>query len=442
MHFERLVIEAGDATFRLALHPNLTVIAGAGHLERDGLVGELLTVLGPGRDGVHAELVTDAGTRLALFRPSGGRPRMVDVERSLDVTHRWTDAAGRLDPLGRAGLSTVAARRLLRMTSSDLAASSRHDELVQRLGHLDQARLWDVAAKVTEREEHARQLAEQTGGSLDDDRLIAEIERRHAAFEAVQAEHERVRSVSFCVGAASGLLVLPVAALAGAVVAAPLALAAIGATGVSGWWWRRAEGARQAEAEALEAAGAASYMAFTLHRVNGMVVSEQQRRALLHAREAHRAALAQWQLLAGDVPIEWALEHRSEIRAKAAELRRAAGVSSPMAGHLTAQQAATATLAPTLEDRLAAVRHAGPGGESLPMLLDDPLADLTEQAKQPLLERLARASMRQQLIYLTEDDDVIAWARQQELDGRAMVVAPRGSDDGDRSGRRGRHVAA
>jgi hypothetical protein len=442
VHFERLVIEAGDATFRLALHPRLTVIAGAGQLERDGLVGELLTALGPGRDGVHAELVTDAGTRLALFRPPGGRHRMVDVERSLDVTHRWTDAAGRLDPLGRAGLSMLGARRMLRLTQADLSATSRHDELVQRLGHVDQARLWDVAGKVADRERHALELAEATGGVLDDDRMIAEIERRHAEFETAQADLERVRSVTFSVAAGTGLMVLPLAALAGALAAAPFALAAIGATGVSTWWWQRAEAARRAETEALRAAGADSYLAFSLHRVNGLVVSDHQRRALLQARDAHRAALAEWHLLAGDVPLEWALEHREEIRRTAVELRRAAGVSSPMASHLTAQQSATATLAPVLESRLAEARQAGPGGESLPLLLDDPLIGLSAEAKQPLLDLLSRASAGQQLVYLTEDDDVIGWARLEQLGGQMAVVEPATADDGDRARRRGRHVAA
>ena len=48
VHFERLVIEAGDDTFSLDLHHRMTVIAGVGRLEREGLITELLGALGPG----------------------------------------------------------------------------------------------------------------------------------------------------------------------------------------------------------------------------------------------------------------------------------------------------------------------------------------------------------------------------------------------------------
>jgi len=39
VRFERLVIEAGSNTVTLDLHPRLTVIAGAGRLEREALIG-------------------------------------------------------------------------------------------------------------------------------------------------------------------------------------------------------------------------------------------------------------------------------------------------------------------------------------------------------------------------------------------------------------------
>ena len=74
MHFERLVIEAGDDTFSLDLHRRMTVIAGVGRLEREGLITELIGALGRGRSGVHLEIASDAGARYAIFRPAGGPP--------------------------------------------------------------------------------------------------------------------------------------------------------------------------------------------------------------------------------------------------------------------------------------------------------------------------------------------------------------------------------
>ena len=74
MHYERLVIEAGENTFTLSLHPKLTVIAGVGRLEREGLVSELVGALSSSRAGVHLEMVEDSGRHLAVFRPHGARP--------------------------------------------------------------------------------------------------------------------------------------------------------------------------------------------------------------------------------------------------------------------------------------------------------------------------------------------------------------------------------
>ena len=71
VHFERLVIEAGKRTYALDLHRRLTVIAGVGHLEREGLITELIGGLSAGRSGVHLEIASDAGQRYAIFRPAG-----------------------------------------------------------------------------------------------------------------------------------------------------------------------------------------------------------------------------------------------------------------------------------------------------------------------------------------------------------------------------------
>ena len=56
MRVERLVIEAGENTLTLDLHPRLTVVAGMGRVERESLVGELIGALGGTRPGLHLEV--------------------------------------------------------------------------------------------------------------------------------------------------------------------------------------------------------------------------------------------------------------------------------------------------------------------------------------------------------------------------------------------------
>src|SRR5688572_15256339 len=78
MRVERLVVEAGDNTFTLDLHPRLTVVAGMGRIERESLVGELLGALSGHRTGLHLEVEERSGRHLAVFRPTVGRQRIVD----------------------------------------------------------------------------------------------------------------------------------------------------------------------------------------------------------------------------------------------------------------------------------------------------------------------------------------------------------------------------
>ena len=95
VQFERLVIESGDNSIGFDLHPRLTVIAGLSQMERDGLVNEFVGALGNSRSGVHLELVAGNGNRFAIFRPNGAPHRVIDVDRKVDVTAQFTDAAGR-----------------------------------------------------------------------------------------------------------------------------------------------------------------------------------------------------------------------------------------------------------------------------------------------------------------------------------------------------------
>lgn len=423
MHIERLTIEAGDATFSLDLHPSFTVIAGVGPAERRGLIAEMLGALGDGRPGVHLELQADSGTRYGLLRPVNGPPRVISLARGIDVTEAFRSADGTVDVLARVGLSTRSAKKVLRLTEVDLTTRSQFEQNVLTLAHLDQGRLWDVARKVTEREQAVAEATAAVSSDPEDAAIFQEIERRHAAFEQAEEAHERVRRISLLVGANAAVGIVPLAGLFGLVGAAPALAVAMAMTVYSATCWRRMEAARRHEQEALQAAGAQSYLAFQINKVNGLVADDRQRRQLMRLAEFHRAALAEWQLLAGDIPVEWALEHRAEIRDAAERLRSAVEVRNPMAVRLSPDEETAADLAHALLHRLNHLRTLA-GGESLPLFLDEPFPQVDATVKAELLELLMKASREQQVILLTEDEDVASWARLEAMTGGLSIVEP------------------
>ena len=417
------MIEAGKRTYALELHRRLTVIAGVGRLERDGLITELIGGLSAGRSGVHLEIASDAGARYAIFRPAGGRHRVVDIDNSADVTEDFTTDQG-LDVLRRAGIDPRGARRQLCMNPDDLATRSQLETYLTTLARIDQARLWDVADKVKDREQHLAETAKQTGSDAEDAAVYAEIEESHRQFEQAQAEHERVRYLSFVIGAGSALVGIATAAIYTAWLAVPFLAVAIAATAASIGYWQRLEQARRREEEALQAAGATSYLTFQLHRVNGLLGNDQARRLMMRAAEEHRAALAEWRVLVGGIPLEWALQHRREIRQQAKTLRGGAGMHNPLGVIVVPSEDKTPELAQALLQRLQHLKSLGAGGESFPLLLDDALSGVDSTTKPELLELLTKASVNQQVIYLTEDPDVASWARVEALTGQLAIVEP------------------
>jgi hypothetical protein len=422
VHFERLVIEAGKRTYSLDLHRRMTVIAGVGPLEREGLITELIGGLGAGRSGVHLEIASDAGARYAIFRPEGGRHRVVDIDRSADVTESFTTSQG-LDVLRRAGIDPAQARDQLCLGPSDLATRSQLDRYLITLARIDQSRLWDVAEKVRDREQHLAETAEAAGTDAEDARAFAGIEERHQEFEQAQADNERVRYLSFVGGAGSAILGIALATIYSPILLVPFLMMAIAATSVSIVFWQRLEQARRREEEALASVGVTSYLTFQIHRVNGLLGNDQARRLMMRAAEEHRAALAEWRVLVGDIPVTWAAEHRRQIRRLAQQ--RESGTAGHGAGVAPGgTEDNRAELGHTLLQRLARLKSLGAGGESFPLLVDDALTDVDSAIKPELLELLTKASTNQQVIYLTEDPDVAAWARVEALTGQLSIVEP------------------
>ncbi len=70
------------------------------------------------------------------------------------------------------------------------------------------------------------------------------------------------------------------------------------------------------------------------------------------------------------------------------------------------------TVAKRLLARLARARSADPEtGESLPVIVDDPLLRVPVDRRHDLLDMLMRVSERMQVIYVTDDPVVMRWAR-------------------------------
>jgi hypothetical protein len=187
-------------------------------------------------------------------------------------------------------------------------------------------------------------------------------------------------------------------------------------------FWGRVRSALAAEADALEAAGAPSYLGFHLDRVNSLLANDRARRVLLEAADVHRATLAEWEQLVGpSITTDWATEHKDEILA-AARLRQDVTASSAIGA--TGGGDLIARFAQALNTRLASVRNIGPRHTTLPLILDDTFSGVDPALKPPLLELLSRATVSQQVLFLTNDEDVTSWARLEAIAGHLALIEP------------------
>ncbi len=418
MRLERLVIEAGENTFTLDLHQRLTVVAGMGEGERNSLIGEIIGALGGSRSGVHVELEERSGRHLAVFRPAAGRHRVVDVDQVRDVTAQLSDADGACDLLEHLGLDTATAQRAMRFSPGDLATSSDRGKAVEVLAGLDQRRVWAAADALHSAEGELASEARALGSAPEDAALMDLVETRHMAVERAADRFEATRKRTFYIGGVSAVATLPAVLLADALGLAFLAIAALAV--VASLLARTSLiRATEAEEQALADAGAQSYLGFQLQRVNSLIGDDTSRRALMGVAGNRRSALADWHQLAGDIPVEWALENRDEIQA-VAHLRRGVDALGALSEPTTDDE--TDGLAHALVTRLAEARSVA--GEGVPLLLDDPFHHLEAPTKLLLLELLGRSAGDPQIIFLTEDEDVASWARLEALAGEVALIEP------------------
>lgn len=417
------MIQAGSNSFSLELHPRLTVIAGVAELEREGLIGEFIGAFGSSRNGVHAELIQDDGRHLAVFRPAGGRHRVVDINSATDVSKEFTTADGRIDLLEHAGVDRRRARRRMRLTSSDLTTASHGAHLVTELAEQDQVKLWRAAEEFRRTDEELQQVAESVGSAPEDAAVIDRIEQRHQQWEHAQERHDRFRRKSIVIALAGAVSAIPIAFYSRVAAMGPLFLASLSVL-LSVIFRSAMERASRAEEEALAEAGAQSYLGFHLQRVNGLLSSDANRKKLMTAAEDHKKAMIEWKRIAGDIQVDWAFEHREEVDATAHVRKDITALSALSSTGPDMNDDRAADLARVLVTRLSEARHFGLGGESYPLMLDDPFVDLDPGLKPSLLELLGHGSGTPQLVFLTEDEDVASWARLEALTGALSIIEP------------------
>ncbi|QXC60233.1 hypothetical protein KSP35_18070 [Aquihabitans sp. G128] len=422
MRFTRLVIEADQSTVSLALHPRLTVVAGVDGRVRSGLVDELIGGLGSTRSGVHLELADDEGRHLAVFRPTGGSHRVIEVDEGRDVSDEFRSPDGRIDLLAHHGIDPRRARTMLHLDRSKLAADTQRDEIVNRLAELDQTELWSTAARVRITDDELEALNDGIDLSIEDAEVVAKIEKRHQQLEQALEQLLRLRRSTAIVSAASLLAALPVT-LVDPAKAVPILAIGLVTILLTFLYRARVEAAQRSETTALAAAGADSYLGFVVQRVDGMFSGTEQRRRLIAVAEDHRSAAVNWTRLAGDVSVEWAMAHHDDIEATARLRRqlRSLGQVSSTAPELDEE---TADIAHAVVAHLTRLRTLGSSGESFPLILDDPFTDVPASTKLSLLELLSRTAGSPQVILLTDQEEVASWARLEALTGEVALVEP------------------
>jgi hypothetical protein len=423
VQYTRLVIEEGATTFSLSFHPRLTVVAGVEAGARKGLVAELIGGLGSTRTGVNLELTDDRGRRLAVLRPAAGGHRVIDVTSGTDVSEEFRGVDGRLDVLGRFGLDARRADETLHVDRDGLARDAQRDDIVKRLSEIDQTELWSTAARVRITEDELKALGpEEKATATEDAELVARIERHHHGLEEALDQHRRLRRDASMVCGASLMAALPVALIRPGLAVPILAIGLV--TILMAFMFRaRVEAVQRMERSALADAGVDSYLGYVVGRVNDMMEDTEVRRRRLALSEDHRAAATRWTRVAGDVSVEWALAHHDEIET-AARLRRELATLGQLSSTAPALDDETTALAHSLITHLGRLRTVGSGGESMPLILDDPFTDVAPSTKLTLMELLARTAGTPQVILLTDQDEVATWARLEALTGEVALVEP------------------
>lgn len=424
MKFSRLAVQASNQTIDITFHPQLTVVTGVGSATRESLIQELLGGLSTHRSGTHLEVVTDAGRCLTVFRPPAAPHRVIDKTDHTEVTGMFTRSDGTIDLLDAMGIDAATARRWARLGPNDLMASTRSQDLVTRLGRIDQTTLWSDAQRVQVARDALERLEDGSDDEIEDVSLTERIEHSYHARDTALDQADQTRLLAAVVGTIS-LLGAAISATVNLTATMILVAVAALATIVAFIFRARVNYHARRLSEALEKSGSDSYLGYQLDRIDGYVNSEHQRRHRAAVAADVNEAVARWHRTAGDVDVDWALEHRPAIVA-AARIAADAHRRDVTENALVPRHASDETpeLIDALITRFAESRGLGAGGEALPLLLDEPFAAVDPAVRPALLEVLLDQAATSQVILLTNSEDIMSWARLEEMTGTLTIVGP------------------
>jgi hypothetical protein len=74
--------------------------------------------------------------------------------------------------------------------------------------------------------------------------------------------------------------------------------------------------------------------------------------------------------------------------------------------------------------RFAQTRRIGPEAEPVPVLVDNALTAFPRHEKWRLLDLLARLGEASQVVYLTDDEETLEWARSRSVNGGVSLLTP------------------
>ena len=186
------------------------------------------------------------------------------------------------------------------------------------------------------------------------------------------------------------------------------------------WDRRGVRAVRRHERRLLASLGASSYEAMLRQRRPASRRGAPAPAAGVGCR-AHDTMAAQWRLITGGAPLHWALDHRPAIVALAERRQQAAPF---LATDLAHEESSLADAARLLVERVVALRHVGATGERLPLVLDEPFIGLDQGDTVRLLETIRRLAAFHQILLVTGDHEVEAWATHLASTGQLAVVRP------------------
>lgn len=412
---KRLVVEEASNTLAVDFHAGLTIAFHENPVVRNRCLADLLDALGAGRPGLHLELIDHERHHLAVFRPHGGQHRVIDIDTATDVSATYRARGDRVDVLGRLGIDPDTAARMLRVGARQIdrapdTGTDNHRD-ARRLAAAEPADLWDAATEL-----HAAETAlaaaerDLPGADLDAATAFERIATTHDSTAAALATHRPVQRLG--VGVSAACLLVGAALLAfdenigdngftGRILVVLGLLAAV-VTAIDRFAMRAA---RRTEKAVLREAGATGYADAAARA--GTLAEADRRHALMGAATRHDATRRRWVELAGQTSASWALAHRPAIEALAAqkgELRRVG------AEHLANDDSGVADSARVLVDKIIHLQEVGTTREQLPLLLDEPFVGQAPIDVQRLLSTLHRMARQHQIVLVTGDPYVQAWA--------------------------------